>query len=218
MLKLNNIWVTIGGSTILRGITLEVPAGKVVGLVGRNGAGKTITIKSILGIVPVSSGDITLDDQRLLGLPEYKRVHLGIGYMPEDRRLITMLGVEENILLPAWAAGLKNPEERLKLVYELLPELKQWAKQKAFAVSGGQGKLVALARALMVGTKLLLLDEPFEGTSGFILARERDAIQKAKELGIPVLVAESAPERLALLADTIYTIERGEIIEVQSQL
>ena len=212
MLKLDGVRVTIRGFVILRGISLEVPAGGLIGLVGRNGAGKTTTLKSIMGILPVSAGSLRLNGSDLLRVPGHRRAKLGIGYMPEDRRLIGALSVEDNILLPAWASGLESGGDRLSYIYDLMPDVCELASRRASQLSGGQQKLVALARALMSGTKLLLLDEPFEGLSPAFGAKLAATIQDLRRARLSVLMAESDLKRIGF-SDTIYTIERGEIVE-----
>jgi branched-chain amino acid transport system ATP-binding protein len=213
MLELHDVHVHIHEFTILRGVSLTVPPGQVVGLVGRNGAGKTTTLKSIMGLVAVRSGTIRLDGHDLLRMPAHGRARLGIGYVPEDRRLIGTLTVEENILLPAWAMGWDGQEERLEEVYHLLPEVKELAGRRAAQLSGGQQKLVALARALMSGRKLLLLDEPFEGLAPPLSQRLSEVIRNLQEQGVAILVAESDLKPIGPLAERVYTIERGEILD-----
>jgi len=211
MLRVDGIRVTIKGFIILRGISLEIPSGGLIGLVGRNGAGKTTTLKSIMGIMPVAVGRIHLDGDDLLRVPGHRRAQLGIGYMPEDRRLIGALTVEDNVLLPAWACGLETGGDRLEYIYRLMPELAPLAKRRASTLSGGQQKMVALARALMSGTKLLLLDEPFEGLSPGLGEKLAGTIQVLQRDGLSVLMAESDTKRIGF-AEKIYTIERGEIV------
>jgi branched-chain amino acid transport system ATP-binding protein len=212
MLQVDGLRVTIKGFVILRGISLDVPPGGLIGLVGRNGAGKTTTLKSLMGILPVSAGSIRFDGDDLIRVPAYRRAQLGIGYMPEDRRLIGALSVEDNMLLPAWASGLEDGHQRLSSIYQLMPDVRELARRKASQLSGGQQKLVALARALMSGTKLLLLDEPFEGLSPAFGEKLAGTIRELQRAGLSVLMAESDLKRISF-CDTIYTIERGEIIQ-----
>jgi branched-chain amino acid transport system ATP-binding protein len=212
MLQVDGLRVTIKGFVILRGISLDVPLGGLIGLVGRNGAGKTTTLKSLMGILPVSAGSIRFDGDDLIRVPAYRRAQSGIGYMPEDRRLIGALSVEDNILLPAWARGLEDGHQRLSSIYQLMPDVRELARRKASQLSGGQQKLVALARALMSGTKLLLLDEPFEGLSPAFGEKLAGTIRELQRAGLSVLMAESDLKRISF-CDTIYTIERGEIIQ-----
>ena len=212
MLKLGDIRVTISSFVILRGINLDISAGELVALVGRNGAGKTTTMKSIMGLVPVLSGSLLLDGEDLLQVPPHMRAAKGIGYMPEDRRLIGSLTVQDNILMPAWASKLATADERLEYIYNLMPDLLPFVKRRASMLSGGQQKMVALARALMSGTKLLLLDEPFEGLSPGLGDRLGETIQQLQKDGLTVLLAESDLKRVGFAKKT-YMIERGESAE-----
>jgi branched-chain amino acid transport system ATP-binding protein len=211
MLRAEDIRVTIRGFVILRGVSLEVPTGGLIALVGRNGAGKTTTLRSIMGIIPTSAGAIRLNGTDLLQVPAHRRAQLGIGYMPEDRRLIGPLTVEDNLWMPAWAGKFEHGRERLAYIYGKLPEVAALAKRRASTLSGGQQKMVALGRALMSGTRLLLLDEPFEGLSPAMGERLATTIQEVRQDGLSVLIAESDLKRLGFV-DTIYTIERGEIV------
>ncbi len=218
MLRVENITVKISAYTILRNLTIQVPAATIVAMIGRNGAGKTTTMRSVMGLVPVIEGKISLGGQNLMPLPPHERAKLGIGYLPEDRRLINTLTVEENLLIPAQAVGLRAAEERLNTIYDLMAEVRAVANRKAVQLSGGQQKLVALARSFMNGKKLLLLDEPFEGISTALSRKLADVIrkfQKAEE-GLSVLVAESDLKRAAMLTDKVYVIERGEVLDENS--
>jgi branched-chain amino acid transport system ATP-binding protein len=215
VLGVEGITVSIGGVTILRGLSLAVDTGAVVALVGRNGAGKTTTIRSIMGLAKLNAGQITLDGERLDGLSPHLRARLGIGYLPEDRRLVGALSVRDNLLVPAQAIGFDDYAARLDRVNELMPELREVSARKAATLSGGQQKMVALARAFVNGRKLLLLDEPFEGVSTALsrrLAQTIMAFQQA-ERGTSVIVAESDFKRAAMLTTTAFVIERGEVIE-----
>jgi branched-chain amino acid transport system ATP-binding protein len=212
MLEVERLNVSIKGFPILRGVSLEIQARGLIGLVGRNGAGKTTTMKGILGLVPVTSGRVTLGGTDLSKVPAHKRAPLGIGYMPEDRRLIGELTVEDNILMPAWATGRTDDRQRLRYIYDIMPDVPPLARRRASTLSGGQQKMVALARAVMTGTKLLLLDEAFEGLSPAAGERFAETIQALQREGLAILIAESDDKRLDFV-HTIYTIERGEIVE-----
>jgi branched-chain amino acid transport system ATP-binding protein len=211
MLELEDVRVSLQGFPILRGVSLQALPGQITGLVGRNGAGKTTTLRTIMGLVPLQGGSLRLGGQDLRPLPAHRRAALGIGYMPEDRRLIGPLTAEENLLLPAWAIGLPGAPERLRWVYERMPEVAELAGRRAAQLSGGQQKLVALARALMHGTRLLLLDEPFEGLAPAMALRLGEILRGLRTEGMAILVAESDLHRVSALAERIYTIERGEI-------
>jgi branched-chain amino acid transport system ATP-binding protein len=209
MLEIAGLSVAISGVPILTDVTLAVPRGAAVGLIGRNGAGKTTVMRSVMGLLPPQAGRIGLDGVDLLAQPAQARAALGIGYMPEDRRLVPELTVDENILVPAWATGQPDIETRLALAYEILPEVQGFGPRKALQLSGGQQKMVALARALVCGTKLLLLDEPFEGVAPALAQRLAAAISALRDAGVSVLLSESDYVHSAELVDRLYVIERG---------
>ena len=209
MLQVESLQVSIQNVAALRGLSLVVPDGAMVGLVGRNGAGKTTLMRSVMGHLPVRSGRIVFDGQDLGALPPHRRAALGIGYMPEDRGLVPELTVEENILLPVWVSKTLRAEERLELVYRVLPELAEMKVRRALLLSGGQQKLAALARALAVGTRLLLLDEPFEGVAPVLSKRLADVIAGLKGSAVSVLLAQSDLNHARRLVDHEVVIERG---------
>jgi branched-chain amino acid transport system ATP-binding protein len=215
VLRVEGITVAISAVTILRGLSLAVETGAIVGLVGRNGAGKTTTLRSIMGLTHLSSGRIELDGNKLDGMSSYMRARLGIGYLPEDRRLVGALSVRDNLLIPAQASGVPNCDQRLHRIFDLMPELEGWSARRAITLSGGQQKMVALARAFVNGRKLLLLDEPFEGISTALSRRLTQTIRdfQQAEHGVAVLVAESDLKRAAMLTRRAFVIERGEVIE-----
>jgi ABC-type branched-subunit amino acid transport system ATPase component len=216
VLSLEGVEVAIQGARILRGVDLVVPEGGRVALVGRNGAGKTTTMRAIMGLVPLSGGLIRFDGRDLARVPAHRRTALGIGYAPEDRRLFPTFTVAENLRLPAELLRLSRAEidARLERVFELLPELRELADRKAGALSGGQGKMAALARALVTGTRLLLLDEPFQGLAPALARRYGEILARlvARERAMALLVSESNPELLRPFVDRVATIERGEIV------
>jgi branched-chain amino acid transport system ATP-binding protein len=211
VLEIDRLDVSIGATPILRAVSLEVPAGSLCGVVGRNGAGKTTLMRAIVGALPARSGSITLGGIDLRPLASYRRAQMGIGYMPEDRRLVPELNAEDNILLPAWASRPREAADRLRATYEVIPELRGLARRRTTQLSGGQQKIVALARALAGGTRLLLLDEPLEGVAPALAERISDVIEGLKRLGISALVAESDAKGLTHALDRVYVIERGSI-------
>ena len=212
MLELRDVHVDIASAQVLRGLRLQVAKGQMVGLVGRNGAGKTSTLRSIMGHLTPRIGQILFEGQDLVQMPAHVRAGLGIGYMPEDRGLVPELSVEENILVPLWAAKTANTNDRLDFVYGVLPELKEMRDRRALLLSGGQQKLVALARALTIGTRLLLLDEPFEGVAPALSARLSEVIAGLRGGELSVLISQSDLNHSRNLLDAEVVIERGEIV------
>ena len=213
MLKVNGLHVDIGAVAILRDASLDLNTGEIVGLIGRNGAGKTTLLRSLMGLLSVKSGKMTFDADELSSLPAQKRAHLGIGYMPEDRKLVPTLTAQENIMTPVWSMGLEGWEDRLAWIYALMPEVKKFRDRPSNSLSGGQQKLVALARALMVGRKLLLLDEPSEGIAPALALRMSAILKDLKGEGVSILVAESNAHHVEDLIDRMFVIERGAVAE-----
>jgi branched-chain amino acid transport system ATP-binding protein len=211
VVKLEGLDVAIGAVSILRNVNLELPSGEFTGLIGRNGAGKTTLLRSIMGILEARNGSIHFDGATLDTMPTHLRARAGIGYMPEDRRLVPNLTVEENVLMPAWAAGLPDVSARLARVYEMIPEVEAFCARKAMQLSGGQQKLAALARALMCGSKVLLLDEPFEGVAPVLARRLAEVIADLKQEGLSILLTESDLSHSREMLDNLYVIDRGEV-------
>ena len=212
MLSISDLDVNIGPTPILRAISLNVPTGSMCGLIGRNGAGKTTLMRAIMGSLNAEGGEIVFDHLDLTKVNSHKRAHMGIGFMPEDRRLVPVLTAEENVLLPVWATGMKDVEDRLAWIYELMPEVAEFRSRGATELSGGQQKFVAFARALMVGTQLLLLDEPSEGIAPIFAQRMKEILADLKKQGESVLVAESNDTHVADILDQTFVIERGSIV------
>ena len=209
MLEVHGLHVGIGAVSVLRGLSLNVPRASMVGLVGPNGAGKTTLVRAIMGHLPVTQGSVYLDGEDLLKLPPHLRASRGIGYMPEDRGLVPELTVDENILLPLWASRAPDLDQRLAMAYGVLPELLEMRSRKAMLLSGGQQKLVALARALVAGTRLLVLDEPFEGVAPALSKRLAEVIASLKGGQLSVLLAQSDLNHARRIVDHEFTIERG---------
>lgn len=214
MLTLDKIGVSFDTVPVLRGVSFSLSKGETVAFVGRNGAGKTTTLRTIMGFTK-NTGRLSFDGKDLAKVDSHLRADLGIGYAPEDRRLFSRFTVEENILLPARVANLSGAEtaRRLGRVYDILPELKDMATRPAGSVSGGQGKMVALGRALMIATKLILLDEPFQGLAPVLANRYAEALRHLRDSdpGLALIITESNPHLLRSFAERIITIERGEI-------
>jgi branched-chain amino acid transport system ATP-binding protein len=215
-LALDAVDVDIGAISIIRGAAIALQPGTMVGLIGRNGAGKTTLLRSIMGFLPPRRGSIRFKETELTRLDPYERARRGIGYMPEDRRLVPDFTVEDNILLPVWATRRADAAERLAWVYDLMPELGQLARRPAGTLSGGQQKLVALARALVCGSDLLLLDEPTEGLAPALARRLGEVLAKLKGTGLTVLVADSNLVHLGDLLDQVFLIERGAVTRRQA--
>ena len=212
ILSLKTIDVKIQSVPILRGLSLDVAEGEIVGLVGRNGAGKTTTMRTIMGLIGPGSGSMTFDGDEITHLDAHRRPKLGLGYMPEDRRLVPELTVEENMLLPAWVNPDLDQAGGLKFIYDLMPELYEMRGRKALLLSGGQQKMAALGRALLAGTRLLLLDEPFEGVAPALAQRLSEVIATLRDERRSALIAQSELTHAASLLDREYTIERGQIL------
>jgi branched-chain amino acid transport system ATP-binding protein len=209
LLEIDNLAVEIQSMPALRGFSLQIARGAMVGLVGRNGAGKTTLMRSIMGHLRPVRGAIRFEGTDLVTRPRHARAALGIGYMPEDRCLVPQLTVEENILLPLWVADHLDRKARLEFVYEAIRELTDMRDRKALLLSGGQQKLVALGRALAIGTKCLLLDEPFEGIAPALSERLSEVLASLRGKDLTLLMSQSDMNHSRDLIDAEFTIERG---------
>lgn len=214
MLTFRQVHASIGNVPILRDITFTIRPAESVALVGRNGAGKTTLLRTLMGFTQ-AKGQIGFEGQDLSRVAPFRRPALGIGYAPEDRRLFSRFTITENILLPAQVAGLDAAEtkRRLDRIYLVMPELETLGPRPAGSVSGGQGKMVALGRALMLSTKLLLLDEPFQGLAPVLAHRYAEALGKLREIdpSLAIIITESNPHLLDSFASRTITVERGQI-------
>ena len=210
MLSLDGLDVDIGNAPVLRAVSCTLEKGRTYGLVGRNGAGKTTLLRAIMGVLRPRSGSIVLDGADLTRAPASGRLALGFGYMPEDRRLIPDLSVEDNVLMPLISLGMRNPK-RLYWIYSLMPEVKELRTRLPSLLSGGQQKFVALARALMAGSQMLLLDEPTEGVAPLVQVRISKVLRDISSSGALIFIAESNSKYLSGIAQQLYLIERGRI-------
>lgn len=213
MLSVRDLAVDIEGSRVLRGISFEVGQGELVCLVGRNGAGKTTTFRSIMGFRKPVAGAITFDGKSLLGLRPYQIARLGVGYSPEESEVFGDLTVAENIAMPTWTVpGGRPAADRITEAYNVFPKLRRYEQRGGQALSGGERKMVSIARALALGPKLLMLDEPTEGLSPAIVPSIVEGLANIRSFGHAVFIAESNIHHVPDFTDRLYVIERGEII------
>ena len=212
MLKIENLHVSYGGIRALRGISLEVPDGKIVTLIGANGAGKSTTLRTISGLVKADSGSITYDGEEMLGKPIYKILEMGIAQVPEGRRVFTNLTVRENLKIGAYLRSDKEQIEKdLEWVYELFPRLKERDWQLAGTLSGGEQQMLAVARALMSKPKVIMMDEPSLGLAPLVVKDIFDIIRQINAQGVTVLLIEQNANMALKIADYAYVLETGKI-------
>ena len=212
MLKIEDLHVSYGGIRALRGISLEVPDGKIVTLIGANGAGKSTTLRTITGLVKAERGSIKWNDKELLGLPIDQIVSAGIAMSPEGRRVFADLTVVENLKIGAYLRKDKaGIEQDLKWVYELFPRLEERSWQAAGTLSGGEQQMLAVGRALMSRPKLLLLDEPSLGLAPLVVQDIFSIIREINKQGVTVLLVEQNANMALKIADLAYVLETGTI-------
>lgn len=217
ILELAQLQTFRGPAHILHGLSLIVQEREVVCLVGRNGAGKTTTLESIMGLLPLRSGTIVLQGQDITRLPPHARAGLGLGYAPEGSAIFPELTVAENLRISEWLAAAKGRsstagQDMEARIFALFPEVRAFMQRQGLYLSGGQKKMVAIARAMALVPSVLLLDEAFEGLAPVVVQRFTEAVQQIKAMGISVLIAESNIVNAAKVADRLYAIDRGEII------
>jgi len=221
MLKLTGINVDLAGNRVLRDVECAFERGTTVGIVGRNGAGKTTLLRTIMGLTKLRSGEIHLNGTLLSALPGHARAAHQIGYSPEDRGIFPTMSVEENLRLPCNTLKMskRDIDTRLQVVLEVVPDLGPMLQRSGSALSGGQGKMVALGRAIMVGTRLLLLDEPFQGLAPRLSQLYTEALGRLRNLQpeLCVIITESNIKLLGDMPDYIWTIERGSISLLHSR-
>ena len=213
MLSVRDLSVDIQGNRVLRGISFEVKAGEIVCLVGRNGAGKTTTFRTIMGFRKPVAGHIDFDGQSLIGRRPFEIARAGIGFSPEESEVFGDLTVAENIALPTWTTeNDRSGQDRIADAYSVFPRLERYRERGGQALSGGERKMVSIARAFALGPKLLLLDEPTEGLSPAIVPSIVDGLAQIRAFGHSIFIAESNVHHVPEFTDRLYVIERGEII------
>jgi branched-chain amino acid transport system ATP-binding protein len=215
MLVVKDLVVDIQGSRVLRGVSFEIKAGELVCLVGRNGAGKTTSLRTIMGFRNPVAGSIEFDGQGLIGRRPYQIARSGVGFAPEESEVFGELTVAENIAMPTWTrpSG-RSAQARINDAYTVFPRLERYRDRGGAALSGGERKMVSIARALALDPKLLLLDEPTEGLSPAIVPSIVEGLANIRAFGHAVFIAESNIHHVPDFTDRLYVIERGEIIFV----
>ena len=213
MLRVTDLRAWYGHSNILQGVALEVGRGEIVTLIGRNGAGKTTTLKSIMGLVGRRTGSVAFDGQEILAGPAHRRFHLGLAYVPEERRIVPGLTVEENLRLGIIAAGNRAREAAMvERIAETFPRLKQRLKQDAVTMSGGEQQMLAIARAMMAEPKMILLDEPSEGIMPILGDEMFEQFRRMRDAGTTILLVEQNVELALGLSSRVYVMDQGVVV------
>jgi branched-chain amino acid transport system ATP-binding protein len=210
LLEVHDVHTAYGLSRVLFGVSIEVGAGECVCLLGRNGVGKSTTMRSIMGLTPPQSGRVTFRGTDITGWEPYRVARAGIGFVPEDRRIFADLSVWENLDVARRAAG-GNGGFTLDRVFDLFPKLRELTSRNGGHLSGGEQQMLTIARTLMGNPELLLLDEPSEGLAPIVVDHLRDQIARLKREGLTILLAEQNTEFSLALADRVYVLEKGSI-------
>lgn len=214
MLKVDAIHAAYGHARVLQGVSFDLGPGEVLCLLGRNGAGKTTTLKSIMGLVPPTSGRICLQDTEISRLPPHEIPRRGIGYVPQGRRLFADLTVSQNLQIGMMARG--SPPETLRTILELFPRLADRMDQRAGTLSGGEQQMLAMGRALCLRPDILLLDEPTEGLQPSMIQAIRDVVEKLRADGVGILLVEQRIDAILAIADRVAFIENGQSLETMT--
>ncbi len=211
MLKIENLDSYYGESRVINGLSLQAERGKITCLIGRNGVGKSTTLKSIMGLVKTPTGKILLNDRDIIKMKTYDRVKLGIGYVPQGRDIFPQMTVQENLELGLQAIGGKGKVP--DYIFDLFPILPKFAKRKGGDLSGGQQQQLAIARALVANPNILILDEPTEGIQPSVIQDIGEAIRRVnKELDITVFIVEQYLEFVLGISDSLYVMEKGQVV------
>ena len=211
LLEVRDLEAWYGESHVLHGMSFNVAEGEVATLLGRNGAGKTTTLKAVMGILPERKGDVVFDGHSLIALPSYRIARLGVAYCPEDRGIFASLTVEENLMLPP---AVKPGGMAIEAIYEIFPNLAERRASQGTKLSGGEQQMLAIARILRTGARLLLLDEPTEGLAPVIVQQIGTVIRRLKQQGFTVLLVEQNFRFAATVADRHYVVENGRVIDM----
>jgi branched-chain amino acid transport system ATP-binding protein len=213
MLKLDSVQVSYGAIQAVRSVSLEVPSGEVVAIIGANGAGKSTLLKSVVGLEPVAGGRVVLEGKDITAVPSHKRTGLGVALSPEGRGVFPDQTVRDNLLLGAYARkdDAAKLEAKIERSYVLFPRLRERQEQLAGTLSGGEQQMLAIARALMSEPKLLLLDEPSLGLAPLIIQDIFRTIRSLREMGLTILLVEQMANQALAVADHAYVLETGRI-------
>lgn len=210
LLEVRDIHTYYGLSQVLFGIDLEVDESQIVALMGRNGVGKTTTLRSIMGLAPPRRGSVVFGGRTISGMAPHRVARLGVGWVPEDRRIFPELTVWENLDIGERAASGDGPWSRER-VYELFPDLREIRDRRGGHLSGGQQQMLTIARSLMTNPRLLLLDEPSEGLAPLVVDALKNQVQQLRDGGLALVLAEQNMDFVLSLSDRVYILEKGEV-------
>jgi branched-chain amino acid transport system ATP-binding protein len=211
MLEVKALSAGYGRARVLHEMSFEARAGEVVALVGRNGAGKSTTLKAMMGLLPISSGEIRFDERRVDGLESHEIARLGLGYVPEERRIFTDLTVEENLEVGRQPPRPASPAWNEATLFTLFPALGPLRERRGDRMSGGEQQMLAIARTLAGNPKAILLDEPSEGLAPLVVSAVVKAVEEMKRAGVTVVLAEQSLRFAERVADRIYRVEKGRL-------
>ncbi len=211
LLEVRDLHAWYGESHVLHGVDLEIRAGETVTLLGRNGAGKTTSLKSVMGIVGRRRGSVRLEGRELIGLPSNQIARLGLAFWPEERGIFASLTVEENLLLPP---VVRSGGLGIEAIYEMFPNLKERLRAGGTTLSGGEQQMLAIGRILRTGARLLLLDEPTEGLAPVVVQQIGATLRRLKQEGFTVLLVEQNFRFAATVADRYYVMEHGRVVDM----
>jgi branched-chain amino acid transport system ATP-binding protein len=217
MLNVENLHAWYDRSHVVQGISLEVKQGEIVTIMGRNGAGKTTTLRTIMGLVAKRKGSVKFDGRDILAAPAHTRFHCGLGYVPEDRRIVPGLTVRENLRLGLLASSkIRDEHAAIEGIAETFPRLKERLDQEGTSLSGGEQQMLAIARAVMSGPRMILLDEPSEGIMPVLVEEMFALFRRMKEQGTTILLVEQNVELALSISDRAYIMDQGVIVHSDS--